>query len=143
MTHIKITSFNVRGISNKHKRVDIIDYLNKKQENIYCLQDIHCGPDKQNIFKEDWEGDMYIASGTNASIDVAILFRKHFEHKILDSENSQEGNYIALKIKMIDTEITLINMYGPNNDNPRFYDELSALIDIFQTATIILCGIGT
>ena len=140
MTHIKITSFNVRGINNKHKRVDIIDYLNKKQENIYCLQDIHCGPDNQNTFKEDWEGDMYIASGTNASRGVAILFRKNFEYKILDSENDQEGNYIALKIKMIDTEITLINIYGPNNDNPRFYDELSALIDRFQTATIILCG---
>ena len=83
---------------------------------------------------------MYVASGTNASRGVAILFRKNFEYKILDSENGQEGNYIALKIKMIDTEITLINIYGPNNDNPRFYDELSALIDRFKTVTIILCG---
>ena len=39
---------------------------------------------------------MYIASGTNASRCVAILFRKNFEYKILDSENDQVGNYIAL-----------------------------------------------
>lgn len=47
---------------------------------------------------------------------------------------------MALKIKMIDTYVTLISIYGPNIDDPNFYNQLNEVLDEFQTATIIICG---
>ena len=44
---------------------------------------------------------------------------------------------------MIDNKysITLVNLYGPNRDNPKFYSELSDKInDFFDTDFIIMCG---
>ena len=36
--------------------------------------------------------------------------------------------------------ITLINMYGPNNDSPSFYENLNTIIDEFNNDNITVCG---
>ena len=140
MAQINITSFNVRGINNYIKRKDIFEYLNKMGSNIYCLQDIHCGEKQEIDLKKDWDGESIISCGSNYARGVAILIKPNFEYTILDKKLDSLGNYIALKIKMFDTEVTLITLYGPNVDSPHFYDKLTDIIDEFQTATIILCG---
>ena len=67
-------------------------------------------------------------------------FGNKFEYTILDTKLDTGGNYVALKIKMIETEVTLVSVYGPNMDDPYFYEKISEIIDDFQTPTIILCG---
>ena len=37
-------------------------------------------------------------------------------------------------------EITLINIYGPNNDTPLFYNKVSETIEYFNNQSIILTG---
>ena len=78
MAQIKISSFNVRGINGETKRRDVLDYLKQSQNNITCLQDIHCGHNQEDIYKSNWEGEMIIASGTSNSRGVAILFEFFF-----------------------------------------------------------------
>ena len=107
---------------------------------IYFLQDIHCNKEQESIFKKDWEGKMYIAPGTSNSRGTAILFRNNFEFSVNDSKIDQQGNYIALKVNMVNTEVTLISLYGPNADNPGFYNIIAQVIDDFETPTIILGG---
>ena len=140
MAQIKISSFNVRGINGETKRRDVLDYLKQSQNNIICLQDIHCGHNQEDIYKSNWEGEMIIASGTSNSRGVAILIEKNFEYTILETKIDPGGNYTALKVRMLDTDISLINIYGPNIDNPGFYDEIQQILDDFQTASIIMCG---
>ena len=120
MAHIHITSFNVRGINNAVKKKDVFDYLKRMDSDIYCLQDIHCGSQQEHIFKNNWDGEMVIACGTNNLRGVAILFGKKIEYTILDTKLDTGGNYVALKIKMIETEVTLVSIYGPNMDDPYF-----------------------
>ena len=107
MTSLKITSLNVRGINGEQKRKDMSDYLEKLNSNIYFLQDIHCNKEQESIFKKDWEGKMCIAPGTSNSRGTAILFRNNFEFSVNDSKIDQQGNYIALKVNMVNTEVTL------------------------------------
>ena len=140
MTQIRITSLNVRGINNDVKRKDVLEYLTRLGSNIYCLQDIHCSEKQQVDFKKDWDGEMIISCGTNYARGVAILFKRNFEFQILEIKQHILGNYVALKIKMIDTEVTLISLYGPNVDDPNFYNNITEIIDEFQTPTIIICG---
>ena len=37
-------------------------------------------------------------------------------------------------------EITLVNLYGPNEDRPQFYENLKQKIDEFETEQVIICG---
>ena len=113
MAQINITSFNVRGINNDIKRKYIFEYINKMASNIYCLQDIHCGEKQEIGLKKDWDRESIIACGSNYARGVAILIKPNFEYKILDKKQDSLGNYIALKIKMFDTDVTLITLYGP------------------------------
>ena len=36
--------------------------------------------------------------------------------------------------------LTLVNLYGPNCDNPAFYSQIFDNIDSFENDKIILCG---
>jgi exonuclease III len=140
MTQLNICSFNVRGINDDFKRRDIFEYLKKSKYNIHCIQDIHSNSKQEATYKRDWGGDMLIASGNNRSRGVAVMLNRNFEYDIIEVIRDPNGNYIAIKMKMLDTEICLINIYGPNDDNPDFYTKLIKIIEDMQTATIILCG---
>ena len=142
MASIKICSYNhnVRGINGDTKRRDVLEYLKQMNKNIYCIQDIHCGEQQTNKFKRDWEGEMIICSGTSNSRGVAILLSKNFEYNIIETKSDPNGNYIALKIRMLQTEVSLINIYGPNVDDSNFYIPIINALEQFQCATIIMCG---
>ena len=83
---------------------------------------------------------MIIAHGTSNSRGVAILFKNNFEYKILDTIKDCRGNYVAIKLRMFDTDISLISIYGPNVDDPGFYDKINDILNEFETPSIILCG---
>ena len=42
--------------------------------------------------------------------------------------------------KRIDVFLTLVNLYGPNNDNPNFFQEISNCIDEIGNDEAIMCG---
>ena len=39
-----------------------------------------------------------------------------------------------------DKEVTLVNIYGPNNDSPQFYENLKHKIEEFQNEEVIIYG---
>ena len=57
-----VGSMNVPGLSNRAKRLDIFNWLNKNNFSIYCLQDIHVGPKYESSFKQDWGHDVVLSS---------------------------------------------------------------------------------
>ena len=36
-------------------------------------------------------------------------------------------------------EITLVNLYGPNEDNPQFYENILKKVALFENENVILC----
>ena len=42
------------------------------------------------------------------------------------------SNFIILDITIEEERITLINIYGPNEDNPKFYENIFDHIKLFQ-----------
>ena len=53
-----------------------------------------------------------------------ILLNKNFEKEVCRVLIYQNGYYIILKIKIKDQMITLVNLYGPNEDRPMFYEDI-------------------
>ena len=53
---------------------------------------------------------------------VAILLKNNFEYEILDCKRDNVGNYLLLVMKLYNITMNLLTIYGPNNDNPVFYN---------------------
>jgi hypothetical protein len=67
-----------------------------------------------------------------------ILLRDNFEQKVEATHVDENGNYILLDIVMYEKRITLANIYGPNGDNPEFYENIFKKIrDINNDYTVI------
>ena len=66
----------------------------------------------------------FFSSFTNSSRGVMILINNNFEFKVEGVKTDKNGNYILLDITIQGKRITLVNIYGPNEDNPNFYTNI-------------------
>ena len=128
MTEVNICSLNCRGLGDYRKRRDVFHYLRRGDFHIYLLQDIHCGLGRENTFRNAWGTDILISPYRNNARGVAIL-TKGVKINVGESKIDECGNYIIAKVVINDTlRIILVNIYGPNDDNPKFYEELGKIL---------------
>ena len=76
----------------------------------------------------------------SSSRGVLILLNNNFEHKVEKVKSDPNGNYIILDINIDGKKYTLVNLYGPNDDKPKFYKELMQGYKSFNNDNIIMCG---
>ena len=69
-----------------------------------------------------------------------ILLNNNFERKVEKVKSDPNGNYIILDINIDGKKYTLVNLYGPNDDKPKFYKELMQGYKSFNNDNIIMCG---
>ncbi len=137
---IKICSINCRGLNDKFKRRDVLKYLRKKNFSIYCLQDVHWDQKWENMIRSEWGYETYIAGYTSNSRGVAVLVNNNFDFKVRNIQRDQAGNWIVLDITMLSMDITLVCLYGPNDDQPRFYDNMKTIMENVGNPYYIICG---
>ena len=125
MSGIKFASFNCRGIGDFKKRKDVFSYLRKKDFNICLLQDIHCRKIGVPYFRNAWGTDVVVAPYANNARGVAIL-TKNIDVTFSDTCIDEHGNFIITRARISDTvDFCLVNVYGPNSDEPDFYENLA------------------
>lgn len=114
--------------------------MKNKHYNIFCLQDTHFTPELENIIRAEWGYDCYFNSFRSNARGVAILLNNNFEVKVLQVKRELSGNFLALDMRIEGRKVTLITLYGPNSDNPEFYENLTETIDLFGNDSFIICG---
>ena len=124
MNELRICTMNCRGLGDYRKRRDVFHYLRRSNFNIYLLQDIHCQKKMENIFRNAWGTDILIAPFKSNARGVAIL-TKGIQVKVCECRIDDEGNFIVAKVTLNDTiPVLLVNIYGPNDDSPDFYENI-------------------
>ena len=136
---LEVLSVNCRGMQDRNKNADVIEYLKKIKSNIYCLQDTHWTDKDYNYLKTIWGDEIYLSGTKTNARGVAILIRNNFEFKIINVHKDVNGNYLLLDI-LISNEFNLkiITIYAPNQDNPGFFENLENLINQTQQADYII-----
>lgn len=138
---LTIFSQNCRGgLSVASKRRDLFQYVRAKKYNIICLQDVHINDNLESFIKAEWGYDIFFSSYTTMSRGVMILLNNNFEQKVKKVKTDKNGNYIILDIEIQGKDITLANIYGPNEENPNFYENLIKNIADFENENVIVCG---
>jgi len=133
-----VFSMNCQGLADYHKRKDVLNYIRSHKYQIICLQDIHVDKNMSSLMLNEWGFGGIIAPFTTVARGVAILFNNNLDYKILNSEIDPNGNFIILKLETENESFTLVNLYGPNKDSPKFYREIFAKVDLEYPT--ILCG---
>ena len=133
-------SANCQGLQNIKKRIDVLSYFKETNANIVCLQDTHLIDDDIMAVKELWNNDVYLNGGKTNSCGVAILLNNNFEYEIMSCKKDKNGNYLNLLMKLSSMNINLVTLYGPNNDSPTFFEEISKLLENANADYNILCG---
>ena len=138
--NIKVLSANCQGLQTKEKRVDVLSYFKDQNANIICLQDTHWTRKDLKDIKKLWEGDCYIHGLKTNSRGVAILLNKNFEFEIVTHEKDTQGNFLYLLLKLSSMTLSLITVYGPNKDDPKFFGEIQNILKQNETDYTIICG---
>ena len=138
---LKILTVNCQGLGDYKKRRDVLNYLHKKNCNIYFLQDTHFTTDEEKIIISQWGYKGIFSSYESNSRGVAILFKNNFDFQIKSTVIDNKGNYIIAEIITEKKAFILINVYGPNEDQPHFYCDLSRKLEtLIEDQNIILAG---
>ena len=119
-------SINCRGLQDVEKRKDVFNFLRSKKYSVYLLQDTHFVKDQEPIIRAQWGFDCIFNSKNSQSRGVAILFNKNLDYTIHKKILDDNGNLIILDITICDKRLTLVNIYGPNQDSPEFYEKVKA-----------------
>ena len=69
-----------------------------------------------------------------------ISMNNNFEYKVERVKTDKDGNNIILDVNIQGKRITLVTLYGPNQDNPNFYTYIKQKVSKFENDLVIMCG---
>ena len=133
-------SMNCWGLADVKKRKDVFNFLRSKQFSVYFLQDTHFTKEKELIIRADWGFECIFNSYTSQSRGVAILINNNFEYKIHNIFRDNKGNVLIVDITICNIRLTLVNLYGPNTDDPMFYKVILKQVKLFNNKYCVLGG---
>ena len=137
---ITIFSMNIQGAHGSQKRRDVINYVRNKQYSIVCLIDTHFTKNKEHLIASEWGYRAVFNSFNSQCRGVAIFFNNNFEYKLHNTFRDHNGNCLLLDIEIEKRRITLAVIYGPNKDEPHFYDKLQRDLIKMGNKNIIVTG---
>ena len=141
MAELKILSFNVQGLGGIKKQKDVFNYLQNKNFDIVCLQDTHFTSDQEKHIRNRWEGSCFFSAAPQSNArGVAIFFGKKVDYKIHNQKQDENGNLLILDLTISNKRLSLINVYGPNKDDPTFYENVFKSIADIGNELYIICG---
>lgn len=136
-TTVSFASMNCQGLSNKEARADTLNFLRNKQFSVYMLQDTHFVTKEEHYIRTQWGYECYFSNFASNSRGVAILFNNNFEFKVHEVKKDDNGNKLILDITIEGKRLTLINIYGPNRDDPEFYQSILNTITAYNNPVIL------
>ena len=122
----RICSYNVKGLGNKQKRNMIFQWLKDNKMDICLIQEAHYMETLKDTWTKDWEGSMYFSGNSSKSAGVGIMLNENSNMKVNSMTEILVGRILALDIVLNETEITLVNIYGSNSDDPTFFQKLES-----------------
>lgn len=140
MAHIKLLTWNVRGLNDRRKARLVQAYLLRRNIDICFLQETHLTTNAAAMLRSTRWGVTLHAPYSNYSRGVAILIRRGLQWTTSEVQLDTEGRYIIVVGTLCGMRMVLVNVYGPNDDNPEFYNDLWYKVQTKGQAAIMWGG---
>ena len=132
-----LVSWNVKGLGHVVKRDRVFLHLKSLKPDVIFLQETHISVNEQRRLRANWISQVYQAPFTRKSRGVAILFRKNVPFHLDCMTADPYGRYLMISGHINSLPITMLNIYGPNIDNPDFFRKAFDLIPASASNVII------
>ena len=127
---ISIGSFNCRGLaSDPVKRRSIFNHMRDKYD-ISILLETHSIREVEHFWLTEWGYKGWFSSYKSDSRGVAILIKNTFEFEYHNQWDDPEGRYCILDISIRKIRFALVAVYGPNIDDPLFFQKIQEKIEM-------------
>lgn len=121
---VTFVSMNCQGLSNKNSRADTLNFLKGKKFSVYFIQDTHFTTKEEKYIRTQWGYECFFSNFSSQSRGVAILFNNNFELEVHKVEKDNNENKLILDVTIEGNRMVLINIYGPNSEDPDFYRQI-------------------
>lgn len=127
---------------NADKRHEIFNYLKVHKTHLTLLQETHSCEDDERVWSNEWGNKIIYAHGNTSSRGVAVLIDKQAaaEVKIEAIRIDPQGRFLILDVNINNIKFVLVNVYGPNEDDPQFYTKVFGMVDARENASMIIAG---
>ena len=96
-TNISIITLNVSGLNTPTKRRRLVEWIQKQDPYICCLQETHfTSRDTYKLKARGWK-KIFHANGDQKKAGVAILLSDKIDFEMKNSLRDKEGHYIMTK----------------------------------------------
>ena len=111
-SYLSVIILNVNGLNAPTKRQRLVEWMQKQDPYICCLQDTHLKPkDTYRLKVKGWKKIFY-ASRDQKKAGVTILISDKIDFKIKAVKRDKERHYIIIKGSIQEEDITIINIYA-------------------------------
>ena len=124
MADIKLCTYNARGLRQNRKRRQVFAFLHKQNKDIYFIQETHSVLSDERYWRSEWGGCIVFCHGSSTSRGVCILFNPRLDFNIHSTVVGDNGRALFMEITVMQKRFMFVCLYGPNIDDPDFYDSL-------------------
>lgn len=141
MGTLKTISHNVKGLHSPVKRKKIMLQLKQAKCQIAFFQETHLSDVEHDMLKKSWADKVYYSSHQSGrKRGVSILIHRHVNFIETSAHKDNEGRYILVNGLIDGTEVSLINVYAPNENDPGFTRMLFNKLLQYSTGLILMGG---
>nr|KAF6435751.1 hypothetical protein HJG63_012487 [Rousettus aegyptiacus] len=122
--HISRITLNVNEPNSPIKMHRVADWNKNQNPTICCLRETYLSSkDKYRLKVNGWKM-IFQANGIHRKVGVVVLISDEIDFKIKKGKEDTEGLFIVIKGIMHQEDITLINIYVPNQGVLKYVKEL-------------------
>ena len=103
----------------------------QKSDIIFFLQETYSTAEVEDIWRTQWQGELFFSYGTCHSCGSMVLVRGDLDFNLISIRTDDEGRYIVLEAEVQGANFLLVNVYVPNKvqEQCRFIENLNSTID--------------
>lgn len=97
--------------------------LENLHSKIFFLQEIHITVTEIKQVKRRWPGQVIHATYNNYTRGILILIHKKIPAELTNTIWDPQGRFVIAQGRVLSHVLNLVSIYGPNEDNPTFFED--------------------
>lgn len=123
--HLKIVSWNFKGLHSPRKCMSILRHLKRLRINVALFQETHLSTDDLTCLRKLWgRFRLWLTSTIGRKARVAILLHKNLRHTIRDVKTDSAGHKMTLHMTLDSKQVAFTHIYVPNSPDTSFFQDM-------------------
>lgn len=140
MASLKVVSYNVMGLRSPLKRKMILGQLKQTNCQIAFLQETHLSDAEHEKLKRSWADKVYFSHPSWRKKEMSILIHRQVNFTLSKIHKDTEESFILINGCIDGIDISLMNVYAPNEDRPTFIKKNFNVITQHSFGILVMGG---